>query len=492
MKNLVFLVALSMLFICDGFANNLVIGSPTINGSTVSFTIKWDNSWKVSTGPSNWDAVWVFVKRQNCDGALNPWVHADLSGSGHSVTNGVLQVDLASDNKGVFIRRQADGIGNISQATVTLTLTSAIGSDNIQIFGLEMVYVPQGSFYIGDGNKNNSNNPNYQMMGNAQWNPVQITSSLLSSHSANGMPASVYGGGQALGSTVNLPSTYPFGYNAFYCMKYEITADIYISFLNSLTYNQQLRMQQDYDWNRTPPTSNSGTSFMENWGYKIVIDIPGVSTNMLKPAVYAANANNNGTYNEACDGLGLPVALNKRCYLAFMDWAALRPMTEFEYEKACRGPVTPVAGEMSWGTTDFTNSYNISNRFCQNESNSNFYLGLSNAQTGVSYRAGIEATASTDRVHAGATYYGILNMTGSTFERCVGSWGYDYSVYTTQNGDGNIASDGQTDITIWSNMLYNMRGSSFQRADYVQMSRRDYSDDNSYGQGGGGRGVRSF
>lgn len=31
------------------------------------------------------------------------------------------------------------------------------------------------------------------------------------------------------------------------------------------------------------------------------------------------------------------------------DWAALRPFTELEFEKAARGPVVPVADEFAWG-----------------------------------------------------------------------------------------------------------------------------------------------
>ncbi|MCS7153885.1 MAG: hypothetical protein NZ989_08070, partial [Bacteroidia bacterium] len=31
--------------------------------------------------------------------------------------------------------------------------------------------------------------------------------------------------------------------------------------------------------------------------------------------------------------------------LSYLDWAGLSPMTEFEYEKACRGPNIPIAGE---------------------------------------------------------------------------------------------------------------------------------------------------
>ena len=134
-----------------------------------------------------------------------------------------------------------------------------------------------------------------------------------------------------------MPSTFPLGFNAFYCMKYEITTAQYVAFLNTLTYNQQLRLQEDP--NTTPPTSIKGTVMNARHGYSIEVNTPGVSTTSLTPAVYGNDANNNNTYDEADDGLALPVSIRIKDFLSFLDWAALRPMTEFEYEKACRGPI---------------------------------------------------------------------------------------------------------------------------------------------------------
>ena len=182
MKKTCLLIAIMAFLHANSFANNLVMGTPSISGSTVSFTIKWDNSWLVTTGPSNWDAVWVFVKRQACDQASqNPWLHETLSSSGHSITGTQLQIDLPSDRAGVFIRRISAGIGNISEVTVTLNLSSNINSDNIGLYGMEMVNVPQGSFYIGDGRSDLNGFTN----GNSN-NPLQITST----HQTNGLGAS--------------------------------------------------------------------------------------------------------------------------------------------------------------------------------------------------------------------------------------------------------------------------------------------------------------
>ncbi|MFZ4670532.1 MAG: hypothetical protein ACOYLT_00825 [Flavobacterium sp.] len=482
MKKTTLITLLFLAFTFQSHANNLIVGTPVISGNTLTFTIKWDNSWYVTTGPSNWDAVWIFVKRQTCiSGASSPWIHAQLATSGQSVTGTVLQVDTVSDNAGVFVRRISAGIGNITQETITLTLDAPVGADNIGVYGMEMVNVPTGNFFIGDGNYNN-----YQVFGDANNQPLQITSSTTSLTNAQ------YGNQQQLGSSVTLPSTYPFGYNSFYCMKYEITCAQYVSFLNTLSYDQQLHKQQDMNWNTTPPTSPEGTGYMCNWGYRIEIKTPGVSTTSLTPAVYACDANDNGIYDEDCDGLGLPVPLRQEHWLSYLEWSALRPMSEFEYEKACRGPLDPVKAEYSWGSTDIAQmQYTGADWGCSTDIQNYFALGLCNYYTSRMYRAGSSANANTDRVHAGATYYGILDMTGSTMERCVGGWGYDYSTFTTANGDGNINNDGACGNTIWNNLQYWNRGGSAVNFNAGQTSNRNYGNDASYGSAQAGRGVRS-
>ncbi len=494
-KNLFFVFAL--LFAFHVQANNLVIGTPTISGRTISFTVQWDNSWRVTPAPSNWDAVWVFVKRQACDQPNeNPWLHEVLASSGHTVTGSQLQVDLPADKRGVFIRRNADGIGNITQSTVTLTLASDINSDNIGLFGMEMVNVPQGEFYVGDGRPD----LNAFSDGNSD-NPLRITASMQSA----GLGAKTIYQKNGYGSTGDLPATFPLGYNSFYCMKYEITTAQYTAFLNTLTYNQQLRLQEDP--NTTPPTSPVGTIMNQTLGYSIEVVTPGVSTINLTPAVYGNDANDNNIYNQDDDGLALPVSIRVKDFLAFLDWAALRPMTEFEYEKACRGPVVPLLNEFAWGTTD---SYSVNwywnriNRNTKNETLNIAPLGPQNFGMNMVSRVGVAATPISDRIHAGATYYGIMDMTANVFERAIGGYNYDYSAFTTTNGDGNLDSYGFANVVGWPidynnrdtyETYFMRRGGSASGAGYYNntVSGRqlmNWSDGNR-GNAQGGRGVRS-
>jgi formylglycine-generating enzyme required for sulfatase activity len=489
MKKLLLFLLVFLQFLEKANANNLVMGTPVANGNTISFTIQWDNSWKVNAAPANWDAIWIFVKRQRCDAnSQTPWLHETLNStaSNHSVTGSVLQVDLASsDNLGVFVRRKNQGVGNISQETVTLTLSSNIGTDNIAIYGIEMVYVPEGEFYIGHGW-----NDWYQFTDGNTYNPKKITKAIQDA----GIGVAANYSRDGVGSSGALPSTFPLGYYGYYTMKYEITCKLYCIFLNALSYTQQIYLLDDP--NSAPTVASPGTKINNRYGYNIEVK----SQNALEPAVYACDATDNNSWDQANDGLELPVCLRVQNLLSFLDWAALRPMTEFEYEKACRGPVSPVQNEYAWGTFDISSNYTIVNPFNTNEYSSTAPLGLANIGSSKLNRVGIEATSSSDRVHAGATYYGILNMTGSVYERCVGGWGYDYSSFTNLNGDGNISSTAVANVNGWPapgpptyySHWYIHRGGSITSWESAAISGRRNMRGDDYGWAYGGRGVRTY
>lgn len=79
MRKVSFLL-ITILLASYSFANNLQFGVITRPDAThLQFTIQWDNSWKVTGGPANWDAVWVFIKYQDCATNYLPWQHVGLS-----------------------------------------------------------------------------------------------------------------------------------------------------------------------------------------------------------------------------------------------------------------------------------------------------------------------------------------------------------------------------------------------------------------------------
>ena len=101
-------------------------------------------------------------------------------------------------------------------------------------------------------------------------------------------------------------------------MKYEISQEQYADFLNKLLSIQAA--------NRYP----SATTYR----YTVTGSYPNIAANVP---------------NRACNFLNWADAL------AYADWAGLRPMTELEYEKACRGTnMYPVFDEYPWGNTSLT------------------------------------------------------------------------------------------------------------------------------------------
>lgn len=425
-------------------ANNLTIGAPTVSGANIQFSIAWDNSWFATLSPANWDGVWVFVKRQACSDNL--WTHSLVSNvsANHSVTGGILQVDAVPDGMGVFIRRAAPGNGNISAATVTLALqTPANGVDNFQVFGIEMVNIPQGDFFIGD-------NPGGSGSNAFGFRTTLITNAIQTAGIGG---AGNYKANGGWGSTTPLPGSFPLGWNSFYCMKYEISQEQYVSFLNSLTFTQQIARTAVH------PASAPGTLAFSNPAApsrnRIEIRTSGITA--TSPAVYANDLNNNGTYNEPDDGQN--IACNWLAWsdlLAYLDWAALRPMTEFEFEKVCRGASpAPLLGEYAWNAVSLTQAISSSINSSGTASETSTAAGNGLCVYGGNYtnngplRCGFAAGTATNKAQAGSTWFGVMEMSGNVWEQCVGGYNFNYSSFTTACGDGTLTTAGIANVLNW-------------------------------------------
>lgn len=493
-------------FITHSQANNLQIGTPVISDPThIRFTVQWDNSWKVTSGPGNWDAVWVFIKYQNCATNYLPWQHVGLSttASDHTVSGGVLQVDVTSDGKGVFIRRAANGSGNISSATVTLKMNITDATYNYQVNGIEMAYIPQGDFIVGDGAKGGS--ANYGFCTDNTGTPVTINAAAQASGLTN---AQYINSNPAWGATVNLPASFPLGYNGYYTMKYEISQEEYVSFLNTLTFDQQITRFA------VAPNSAAGSFILagspnpNHCRNGIKIKTAGVVNNI--PAIVGCDLNLNGTFDEADDGKD--VACNWLSWadlIAYLDWAALRPMTEFEFEKICRGTLAPVALEYAWGTSTIlaTNAGAINYPGAVNEISLSVGAGLCAYGVGATsnrgpLRCGFAATSTTNRTQAGAAYYGAMDMSGNVNEQCIGGNNYNYSTFTNINGDGDLTAIGAANTTNWPANGGGDQGGIIRGGNwydngwqYCITSNRDWTGNGTNrvrDSRVGGRGVRSF
>lgn len=475
-------------------ANNIQVTNPTLtNGTggnaTIQFDLSWENSWR-GGGVSNWDAAWVFVKYYSG----NAWHHAYLNNSGHVPASGS-QIDVgllspgtaynSSSNPvmGAFVYRNADGTGNLSLPGTQLGWNygaqGLVFNDisKIQVLAIETVYVPFGAFGVGGGG----------------LYPFNL--STIDNYLSNGP------GGFPSGAPVPLIYNYPNGVKAFYCMRYELSQQGYVDFLNTLTYPQQVTRTASL------PTSAEGVGAMEATNqYRNGIDIqtPGVAS--ATPAVYACNLNANAVYGEATDGKDIACNyLNWDDLSAYLDWTGLRPMTELEFEKACRGTVAPVTDEYPWGTStvasiayDMTNSgaadEAITTNYSNSEGNAN-YNTTDGANNGP-MRVGIFSANSgnTGRVSSGASFYGIMELGGNVVEKAV-TVNNNALGYSGTHGNGTLSVDGNRDAPTWPEEDGSIwRGGSWtDGSSGMRVSDRYFSTSPYSGRLSmtGGRGVRS-
>lgn len=441
-------------------ANNIQVTNPTLTGNTgtsalVQFDLSWENSWR-GGGVSNWDAAWVFVKYRTIGGV---WQHVLLNNTGHTAPVGCM-IDMgllipggtpydANTNPviGTFIRRSADGNGTFAITGVQLRWnygTQGLAYNDIaqvQVFAIEMCAVLQGAFAAGSGGTETS----------AFTLTTINTGSPLVAPSGTGSLGG-QAGGYPTGQTAPTSSSWPNGFNAFYCMKYEVTQQGYVDFLNTLTYTQQAARGT---WT---PTGAAGSSTPFN-RHSIDIQITGVAS--TTPAVYGCNLNDNSAWGEATDGKDIACNLLSWGDLsAYLDWSGLRPMTELEFEKACRGPLPPQPFEYPWGTTTIAaNPFALTNSGASNEGvATNYSTTAGNASYNTTdgaldgpLRTGIFAAngSNTGRVSAGASYYGIMELGGNVYERPINISTVNGRAFAGTHGNGSLTASGDPDVSTW-------------------------------------------
>ncbi len=260
-------------------------------------------------------------------------------------------------------------------------------------------------------------------------------------------------GGHPTGETPPDNDDWPNGFGAFYIQKYEISQGQYAEFLNLLTYDQQDTRTE------VAPSSGAGTGALSASNRNgIEIQTPGVANTM--PAVYANDFTDDGVYDQNDDGQD--IACNFLSWgdgAAYSDWAGLRPMTELEYEKASRGTVAPVADEYAWGATTIHGAaYTLTNDGQPDATVSNPGSGTGNASYMTTsgslsgpLRVGIFAAsfAPPSRQEAGATFYGVMEMSGNLWERPVTIGNATGRAFTGTHGDGVLTSSGEADAGMW-------------------------------------------
>lgn len=121
-------------------------------------------------------------------------------------------------------------------------------------------------------------------------------------------------------------------------------------------------------------------------------------------------------------------------------------MTELEYEKACRGPLNPSVNECAWGNTNavrITGTTGMAGMETPVPTNANV------SNNGSLYRCGIFATTNSTRERAGASYWGIMEMSASLWERTITIGNSTGRSFTGLHGDGKLTTGGNADVNLW-------------------------------------------
>ena len=188
----------------------------------------------------------------------------------------------------------------------------------------------------------------------------------------------------------DIPAAFPKGHAAFYCAKDELLRTEYADFLNALpsTEAPKYHIRAKGSGSRHFPVLKKGVLAIVA-GKKYFEPFTNRSSDR-----YVANPE-----QRTCNWMSW---WDGAIYAA---WAGLRPMTELEFEKACRGPYMPVPDEFAWGTDTQRGVYATPEM-------GDLLAALQR------YAAGFHKRLRTTP-GAGASYWGIMNLSQGNYERVV-------------------------------------------------------------------------
>jgi len=454
---------------------NVSLQNVDTTGNTVDikFDLAQDNVMTPGTDANAadfYDRVWIFAKYSTDSGAT--WNHATFT-TGGSITTYASGVGIS-----------ADGMGAFCEPGTNQTVRWAYGTDSvadnataqIRLFAIEMVLIPAGDFYAGDNvggsggstdtilDKDNNYPALISITGNVIYSADIHYDDAQFGNSGDGIWVDGDGGISKTAATeTNMNANFPTGYGAFYIMKYEVSQGQYAAFLNTLTQAQQNT--------RTADTLTSEDAA----GHFVMVGENITALTSLQGIKAGSDPADGEPYNFGVDGEGTPDGtLNesndgqwRACnYLSWMDlaayadWAGLRPITELEFEKACRGGgVSAVAGELAWGSASGATSYSALYHSGEADEQPSIDAGSSvNIASNLNYdacspdgpiRCGAFSTSSTTRTQAGASYYGVMELSGNVWERPVTVGNETGRSFEGTHGNGSLTSDGFADNSDW-------------------------------------------
>lgn len=362
----------------------------------VELDVAWRHAWRA---PRNHDAAWIVLRAGGAPLAL--------AAEGHRVVTGELPARIvpSADGVGCFVSVGAEHRGDVSWR-LALRLASTEVPGDVAVRGLEMVLIPDGPFELGDDDPGAVAQASFHALdGDGRpAGPYRVESEeAIEVGRAPGALAYEPGTapqyrGDGLGP---IPAAFPKGTRAFYVMKSELTQGAYADFLNALPEAARRRRAT-----LAGDAEGAETSSIHLEGQAFVADAP------RRPANFV-------TWDDTA---------------AFADWFGLRPLTELEWEKAARGPRRPCPLDFPWGTDrrDALERIVLPTRDLASSAAEDEHL-LDDAV----------------RARLGASFYGVLDLSGSLWERVVSAGDPRGRAYRGSHGDGRLDDAGDATNEDW-------------------------------------------
>ena len=208
-----------------------------------NITVEWKNGWR---NEKNHDAAWVFLKSLDESGYTHipilPGSERMLWKEREDMPDAT--IDVADDGRGMFIYASDEYRGDLKYRVQVKIDTSAVDIRELtrktEAYGIEMVYIPEGGFTLGDPDTTALNFYSFYKSGpdgsydglyeiESENEPIRVGAD--EGHLYYRSNSAQYRGDQE----GPIPSTFPKGVDPFYMMKYEVSQGDYVAFLNTLT-----------------------------------------------------------------------------------------------------------------------------------------------------------------------------------------------------------------------------------------------------------------
>lgn len=410
----------------NAWANNLLVEIQSLESTSentvgVHCKVSWSNSWDENSSIENHDATWLFFKSKN--NGDKKYQSAKIS----SFYSNDFELHKSKDSLGLIVK------SNSSESNGQIYIELDLNQFECEIFvgGIEMVYVPQASYYLGDAVSNHS-------FENVLSEPIKIQNEAalrFGDDISSSTWASLVG---------DIPANFPKGFDGFYCMKYELSQNQFADFLNHLAYDEQSKIMF------IAPNSDIGKKALftqiNSYFNTLTIKQKGNATSNLG-AIIACDLNNNLVFDEGKDGQDLACNfLSWIQLLYYLDWSGLRPMTEMEFEKAARGSLNSIPKEFAFGSDKVKDANTLKYDSTSFETyDMSVESGIGIASHGYSgrqgpIRVGFAAKDTTTRLSSGASFWGIMELSGNLWEQTVGVNKSNGLLFTGSHGDGDVNS----------------------------------------------------